>query len=129
MTGHKTYFKHQGNKFKAVKQTYNGRSYDSKKEAEYAMQLDWRKKAGEIKEIHPQFKIDLRINDVHWRNYYIDFKVELIDGSFEYIEVKGFPTEVWKQKWDATIILFNEISDNENAKLYLNDKLVKESHG
>lgn len=114
------------NKFNAETSIYNGVNYHSKLEASYAMQLDWRKKAGEIKNIIRQYRIDLRINGKHWRNYYIDFKVELIDGTFEYIEVKGFPTEVWKMKWDATILLFSEIAEGENAKLYLNEKLVKE---
>ena len=34
------------NKYKAEKQTFDGRCYHSKKEADYAVQLAWRKKAG-----------------------------------------------------------------------------------
>ena len=115
------------NKYKAEKQTYNGRSYHSKKEADYAVNLDWRMKAGEIKEIIPQYKLDLRINGKHWRNYYIDFKVINSDGTVDYIEVKGFATEAWKQKFDVTKIIFDDLTEGEHAFLYLNDKLVDES--
>lgn len=115
------------NKYGNVKQTYGGRSYDSKKEAAWAMELDWRKKAGEVRSWTPQYKLELYINGTHWRNYHIDFRVECTDGSVEYIEVKGFPTREWKQKWDVTVILFQELTSGENAKLYLNDKLIKET--
>jgi len=108
MTKHKTYFKRQGNKFKNVKQTYNGRSYDSKKEAEYAAELDWLKKAGQIKTITPQFKISLDINGIHIANYYMDFKVELADGTIEMHEVKGFETDIWKLKWKLAKALHPE---------------------
>lgn len=87
-------------------QEYNGRRYDSKREAAYAMELDWRKKAGEIKEIIPQFKIDLRVNGLHICNYYVDFKVILKDGSVEFHEVKGMVLPLWQLKWrilEATI--------------------------
>ena len=117
----------RGNKYKAEKQTYNDRSYHSKKEADYAVNLDWRMKAGEIKEITPQYKLDLRINGKHWRNYYIDFKVINSDSTVDYIEVKGFATEAWKQKFDVTKIIFDDLTEGEHAFLYLNDKLVDES--
>lgn len=87
------------NKYNATKQTYNGRSYDSKLEAVYAQELDWRMKAGEIKEIIPQYKIELRVFDTHIANYYVDFKVVLADDTVEYHEVKGFETAVWRMKW------------------------------
>jgi len=85
---------------------YNGRTYDSIREANHAEELDWRIKAGEIIEVIPQYKIDLRINERHIANYYIDFKVILSDGDIEYHEVKGFETEVWRLKWKMTEALF-----------------------
>jgi hypothetical protein len=94
------------NKYNAQTQKYNGRNYDSVKEANYAKELDWRIKAGEILEVIPQFKIDIKIDGKHWRNYFMDFKVIMADGTEEYHEVKGFATEVWKMKWDACKILF-----------------------
>ena len=91
-----------GNKSK----TYNGRTYDSIREANHAEELDWRIKAGEIKEVIPQFKISLGINERHIANYYIDFKVILSDNDIEYHEVKGFETEIWRLKWKLTEALY-----------------------
>lgn len=105
------------NKYNATKQTYNGRSYDSKLEAKYAEQLDWRKKAGEIKEIIPQFKIELRVNEKHICNYYMDFKLVMADDTIEFHEVKGFETSLWRMKWRITEATLNEIEPN--AKLVL----------
>jgi hypothetical protein len=96
-------------KYKNKTKQYNGRSYDSIREATHAEELDWRIKAGEIKEVIPQYKIDIRINGVHWRNYYIDFKVLMSDGSIQYHEVKGFETEVWKMKFRALEILQDDL--------------------
>lgn len=95
-------------KYRNQTKRYGGRSYDSIKEANHAEELDWRIKAGEIKEVIPQYKIDLKINDRHISNYYIDFKVILSDGDIEYHEVKGFETEVWRLKWKLTEALYPE---------------------
>ena len=105
------------NKYKAEKQTFNGRSYHSKKEADYAAQLAWRMKAGEIKEIIPQYKLDIRVNGKHITNYFIDFKIILADDSVELIEVKGFATDLWRLKWKLTEALLDEIEPG--AKLVL----------
>jgi hypothetical protein len=105
------------NKYKAEKQTFDGRSYHSKKEADYAVQLAWLQKAGEIKEIIPQYKLDLRVNGKHITNYYIDFKVVYSDGRVELIEVKGFETDLWRIKWLLTEALLDEIESD--AKLVL----------
>ena len=105
---HKTYFKQQGNKFNATKQTYNGRSYHSKKEAEYAAELDWLKKAKQIKEIIPQYKISLDVNGIHIANYFMDFKVTTQDGIIEMHEVKGMETDLWRMKWRLAKALYPE---------------------
>lgn len=96
------------NKYKAEKQTFNGRSYHSKKEADYAVQLEWLRKAGEVKEIIPQYKLDIRVNGKHITNYFIDFKVVYAD-RVELVEVKGFETDVWNIKWKLTEALIDEI--------------------
>ena len=96
------------NKFNAKSTVYNGVRYDSNLEASYAMELDWLKKAGEIKEIIPQYKIDIRINDEHICNYYMDFKVIMKDGSIEMHEVKGLETPLWRIKWRLAIALHPE---------------------
>ena len=87
------------NKFSAKKATYNGYTYHSKKEAGYAMQLDWLIKAGEIEKFERQHKISIDINGEHITNYFIDFKVYYTDGHVEYHEVKGFSTDLWVMKW------------------------------
>lgn len=90
-------------------QEYNGRRYDSKREAAYAMDLDWRMKAGEILEVVPQYKIDLRVKGRHIANYYVDFKVILSDGSVEFHEVKGMILPLWQMKWALLEALIDEI--------------------
>lgn len=104
-------------KYGNVKQSFGGKNYDSKKECGYAQELEWRKKAGEIIEIIPQFKIDIRVNGKHICNYFVDFKVVLKDKSVEFHEVKGFETDVWRLKWKLTGALLDEIEPR--AKLVL----------
>lgn len=88
---------------------YNGRKYDSYKEANYARDLDWRIKAGEIKEVIPQYKIDLRVNGVHIANYFVDFKVIMKDDSIQFHEVKGMVLPLWQMKWRILEATVNEI--------------------
>ena len=107
------------NKFGAKKQTYNGYSYHSKMEADYAVKLDWRVKAGEVKSWTRQHKFELRVNDSLICKYYIDFRAILADGSIEYIEVKGFETDLWRLKWKMTKALWDELTKGETAKLVL----------
>ena len=105
------------NKYKAERQTFNGRSYHSKLEADYAVNLEWKRKAGEIKEIIPQYKLDLRVNGIHITNYFIDFKVIYSDDRVELIEVKGFATDLWRLKFRLTEALLDEIEPG--AKLVI----------
>ena len=105
------------NKYKAERQTFNGRNYHSKLEADYALNLEWQRKAGEIKEIIPQYKLDLRVNGIHIANYFIDFKVTYSDNRVELFEVKGFATDLWRLKWRLTEALLDEIEPG--AKLVI----------
>ena len=90
---------------KATKQTYKHRSYRSKAEAAYAMYLDQMVKDKEIKSWEYEKKIELcGENGTRVCNYYIDFTIQHNDGKVEYIEVKGFPTSIWRLKWK----LFND---------------------
>jgi hypothetical protein len=50
-------------KYKAVKQSYNGYSYDSKLEANYAAQLDLLIKAKEVDRWDRQYKISIDVNE------------------------------------------------------------------
>lgn len=97
------------NKYSAKGTEYNGRWYHSKKEARYAEELDWRIKAGEITEVTPQWKIELRVNGVLIANYFVDFKVVTKDGTVQYHEVKGFETIDWQMKWKLLQAIKDEI--------------------
>ncbi len=88
---------------------YNGRTYDSIREANHAEELDWRINAKEVKEVIPQYKIDLRVNGRHITNYYVDFKVIMIDGSIQFHEVKGMVLPLWQMKWTLLEALKEEI--------------------
>ena len=111
------YRKKYQNKYGAVKQTFKGRSYHSKKEAAYAQELELRRLAGEITEIIPQYPLRIYVNGKKICNYFIDFKVIHADESVELIEVKGFETDVWRLKWKLTEALLDEIEPG--AKLTL----------
>jgi len=105
------------NKYKAVRQTFNGRSYHSKKEAAYAKDLHYRQLAGEIKEIIPQYKLELYVKGKKICNYYMDFKIVLADDSVQLIEVKGFATDLWRLKWKLTEALLQELEPDAELVL------------
>lgn len=105
-TYREVYLKSTGkkNKYHNQHQIYNGRHYDSKLEANFAEELDWRCAANEIKEVIPQFKIELKgLLGKKVCNYFIDFKTIDFDGSVTYWEVKGYKTSLWQLKWNLTI--------------------------
>lgn len=90
---------------KAQKQTYKGRSYRSRAEANYALMLDQRLKKKEIRGWEYEKRISLKgENGTHICYYKIDFTIEHNDGVTEFIEVKGFETSIWRIKWK----LFND---------------------
>ena len=97
------------NKYGAKKTVFGGFKYDSKKEARYAQDLDLMLKAGEIKSVQRQVRIPLDVNGYHIANYYIDFLVTHKDDSLEYVEVKGFETEVWRLKWKLFEALYGSL--------------------
>ena len=97
------------NKFNAKGTNYDGKFYHSKGEAEYAMHLDWLKKAGVVKSWERQVKIDLRVNGTHITNYYIDFVVTTKDDTIQYVEYKGMITADWQMKWNLLHALIDEI--------------------
>jgi hypothetical protein len=101
-------YKSKYSKYGSAKQAYGGRNYHSKKEANYAFELDMRIKAKEIKRYTNQHKIELYVNDCHVCDYFIDFRVEMNDGTYEYHEVKGFETDTWRIKWKLTQACYPE---------------------
>lgn len=110
-----TYFQKSGNKYSATSTQYEGITYHSKLEAGYAESLDMRVMAKDIKSWERQVKLDLKVNGIHITNYYIDFVVTHNDGKKEFVEVKGFETDVWRMKWkilEATFEDFKETPDD-----------------
>lgn len=109
MRNYRTRLQNQStNKFNAKSSTYDGFHYHSRKEANYAAELDIRKRTRpkEVKSWERQVKLALKVNETHICNYYIDFKVFLTDGTIEYVEVKGFETDLWRMKWRVTSALW-----------------------
>ena len=101
-------------KYHNKKQEYGGHFYMSKLEADVAWQLDMRIKAKEIKSYERQVRIPLTVKGKHICDYIIDFVVQYPDGTTEYLEAKGFETDVWKLKWK----LFEAIyEDKKNVRL------------
>lgn len=111
------YLQKSGNKYHAHSTQYEGQTYHSKLEAAYAQELDLRVKAKDIKGWDRQVRLDLKVNGMHICNYYIDFIAYNNDGSKEYIEVKGFETEVWRMKWKILEATFDEFKDDPDDSL------------
>ena len=90
------------NKYKSVKTKYNGITFHSKKEAEYAKLLDMLKKASDLENRVVSYAIqvpyDIYINDQKICRYLADFKVKYADGRTEVVDVKGFRTPIYKLK-------------------------------
>jgi hypothetical protein len=102
--------------FNTKKVMSGGRSYDSKFEAGYGQELELRKKAGDIEGFDTHLRIPLEVNGYVVCDYYIDFAVYHKDGSTEYVETKGYMTDVFKLKWKLFCALFE---DDEKYKLTL----------
>lgn len=94
-------------KYSYYKTTKQGNN-DSKFEAGKAQELELFKKVKEIKDFQEQVKIPLEVNGFHICNYYIDFVIEHNDGTVEYLETKGYATDVWKLKWKLFEALYDK---------------------
>lgn len=86
------------NKYGAKMTMYRKVRYHSKKEAEYAMELDSLLLKKKILGWHGQVDLDLIVKGVHVCKAIVDFLVIHLDGTREYVEVKGYATDVWKLK-------------------------------
>ena len=102
-------------KYGAIKTEYNGRIYDSKKEAEYAARLDARVAAGEIKAWIPQVSFPLTAS-----RYFADFLVINTDRTFELIDIKGYDKESGKFRDTSN----SKLKRKEMKKLYNIDIIV-----
>lgn len=86
------------NKYGAKKTEYNGVTFDSKKEAHRAYELDMLKRSGEVTDIEYQPVFEVVVNDKKICKYRADFKVTYSDGRVEIEDVKGMKTPVYKLK-------------------------------
>jgi len=84
---------------RAKKTVVDGTKYDSKFEGGEARDLGLLLKSGKIKGFESHVKLPLVVNGFHVSDYYVDFAVDHLDGTREYIETKGLPTAVWVLKW------------------------------
>lgn len=89
-------------KYRNVQTEYNGIKFMSKKEAEYAMQLDWQRKAtsprDRVVEYECQVPFQIVLNGKKICKYLADFRVKYADGREEIIDVKGVRTDVYRLK-------------------------------
>jgi hypothetical protein len=88
----------KSNKYNAVTCHYNGFWYDSKFEAQYAMQLDMRLKAKDILSWERQYPVRIMFNGEKICTLWVDFRVKKLDGSYSLDETKGWETDVYKLK-------------------------------
>lgn len=112
-----TYLQKSGNKYHSKTTQVGGHTYHSKLEAAYAEELGIRLLAKDIKGWERQVKLDLRVNGTHIANYFIDFIVTHNDGRREFVEVKGFETEVWKMKWRILETTFDQFKTGPDDSL------------
>lgn len=83
---------------------YNGRKYQSKKEAEYARQLDTLKTARNLKDkvikVEYQVPFKISIGQTYIATYFADFRVTYADRHQEVVDVKsdGTKTDVYRLK-------------------------------
>ena len=111
------------NKYNARKTTVCGRTFDSKREADYYLEILARKQAGEILRIgfQPQYTLLEGFKDNTGKNqkpitYTADFLVEYDDGRREVVEVKGMRTrdyllrkKLFLHMMRETDIIFREV--------------------
>ena len=78
-------------------------------EADYCNELCLRKKTKDIRSYSTQHKIEIIVAGKRIANHYVDFLVETKGGGFEFHEVKGYATDVWKIKKKLVEALYPEI--------------------
>jgi hypothetical protein len=81
------------NKYGNKPKVYNGRKYQSTKEADYHAKLDLCKNLPNprqrVEDVTCQVKFELWVNGVHITDYILDFLILFGDGHVEHHDVKG----------------------------------------
>jgi hypothetical protein len=81
------------NKLHAVRQEFNGIKCDSGLEARQAADLEYQKRAGEIRDWRKNHEVyDLIVNGIKITGYIPDFIIDRGDGITEFLETKGIWT-------------------------------------
>lgn len=108
---------------------YQGEKFHSELEFGYFVELKRRKMAHDIKDFHRQIKFDLESNGKKVGTYTIDFKIIHNDDTIEFVEVKGYPEELWILKWNILLAMIKDdpgisftIACNNNTKEKLKKK-------
>lgn len=100
----------KANKYHNRPCTYNGDWFQSERERDYCMALDFSKKAIKAEDrvlwYLRQVPYDLTVNGVHVTTYILDFFVQYLNRS-EHIDVKGVRTETYKHKRALMLALHN----------------------
>ena len=78
------------NKFNAKKTEYNGNVYDSKKEADFARDLDLLIRAREVLGYKTQVDYPVFINNKKVFSYKLDFEITDKDGRVRLVDIKGY---------------------------------------
>lgn len=107
------YVKYRQRKYNNKKQ--NG--YDSAGESDYAQELYWRKKAGEINDYEEQVPIPLYVNEELITTYKIDFIVYHNDDTKEYIEYKGYLDYASNLRWKLFCAVMKEQDPGANCTM------------
>jgi len=92
------YLQKRGNKYNAKSSIYNGTYYHSRLEAAYAKDLDLRVFAKDITSWESQIRVPFELNGIKICTYIVDFKILHNDGSVEWVETKGFMTDIARIK-------------------------------
>lgn len=95
-------------KYRNIFTEYNGVTYHSRKEAEYARELDLMLYGKQILGWDRQAVFSLDVNNKHICNYIVDFVLTNIDGTIELVEIKGYRTPVFNIKWNLMKALYGD---------------------
>lgn len=86
-------------KYRNKKTLYNGITFDSTKEAKYCQSLDLLKSAkvtsDRVLRYERQIPYVFSVSGTLICTYKLDFKIYYADGRVEYVDVKGFKTDVY----------------------------------
>lgn len=81
-------------KYRNIRVEWNGRSFHSKKEANYAQSLSMARQAVDPKDrvIHVQYQVpyDVILHGRKITRYVLDFRVHYADGRIDHVDVKGY---------------------------------------